>query len=442
MGKKISLSLVAIIISSCVLISTGLIVGAFFLLKSQKNYTPPLVEATEPPSVDAQMDTIQQQVSGIRGLEMNAELDRAMMTSAELQDVVMNDFFKDYTPAEAQEDVDVLSALGLLEPDFELLQFYIDLYSEQIAGYYDSTTKEMYVIGDAGFTGLERMTYAHEFTHVLQDQNYDLENGLKLNEDYCETESEYCAAVTALVEGDAVLSEQYWFLTESTDQDKNDVSDFQFTYESPVYDSAPAYMKQDFLFPYQQGFTFVQTLYGDKKWKSVDAAYANPPVSTEQILHPEKYPGEKPVIVDLPDLTAVLGEDWTEIDRGVIGEWYTTLVLDSGIDSIFQLDSSTAADAAAGWGGDGYVYYADTNSEAYTFAWLSTWDSTGDAEEFFTASKAYGTLRWGTLTEDSVNKISWQNTISMTIKGEQVLWVITNDSAAYSKVMIAFQNFE
>ncbi|HCS38336.1 MAG TPA: hypothetical protein DIW44_01975 [Anaerolineaceae bacterium] len=442
MGKKISLSLVAIIISSCLLISAGLIVGAFFLLKSQKNYTPPLVEATEPPSVDVQMDTIQQQVSDIRGLEMNAELNRAMMSNAELQDVVMNDFFKDYTPEMAQQDADVLSALGLLEPDFDLLQFYIDLYSEQIAGYYDSTTKEMYVIGDAGFTGLERMTYAHEFTHVLQDQNYDLENGLKLNDDYCEIESEYCAAVTALVEGDAVLSEQYWFLIESTDQDKNDVSDFQSTYESPVYDSAPAYMKQDFLFPYQQGFAFVQSLYGDNKWKSVDAAYANPPVSTEQILHPEKYPNEKPVKVDLPDLAAVLGVGWTEIDKGVIGEWYTSLVLDSGIDSAYQLDSFTAADAAAGWGGDAYVYYADANSEAYTFAWLSTWDNNDEAKEFLFSSKEYGTLRWGTAKVDDANSISWQDSVSMTINGDQVLWIIANDSTAYANTLTAFPNFE
>ncbi|MDP3449724.1 MAG: hypothetical protein Q8R87_04015, partial [Anaerolineaceae bacterium] len=148
MGKKISLSLVVIIVSGCILISAGLTVGAFFLLKSQKNYTPPPVEATEPPSVDEQMDLIQQEVSDIRGLGMNAGLNRAMMSSADLQDVVMNEFFIDYTPEMAQEDADVLSALGLLEPDFELLQFYIDLYSEQIAGYYDSTTKEMYVIGD------------------------------------------------------------------------------------------------------------------------------------------------------------------------------------------------------------------------------------------------------------------------------------------------------
>ncbi len=442
MGKKISLSLVAIIISGCVLISAGLTVGAFFLLKSQKSYTPPTVEATEPPSVDAQMDTIQEQVSGIRGLEMSAPLDRAMMTSAELQDVVVNEFFIDYTPEMAQQDTDVLSALGLLDPDFDLLQFYKDLYSEQIAGYYDSETKEMFVISDAGFTGLERMTYAHEFTHVLQDQNYDLENGLKLNEDYCETESEYCAAVTALVEGDAVLTEQYWFLMNSTNQDKTDVSDFQATYESPVFDSAPAYMKQDFLFPYQQGFDFVQSLYGDKKWKSVDAAYVNPPVTTEQILHPEKYPDEKPVNVEVPDLTGDLGEGWVEIDRGVVGEWYTSLVFSSGVDKKFQLDSFTAAEAAAGWGGDGYVYFDDNNSDAYVFAWQSAWDSMDDADEFFTSSKDYGKLRWGTPSVDSGNKISWQGVVSMTQNGSQVLWIISNDAAVHAQALSAFTDFE
>lgn len=446
MGKKISLSLLVIIISGCVLISAGLSVGAFFLLKSQKNYTPPMVEATEPPSVDVQMDKIQQEVSDIRGLEMNAPLDRAMMSTAELQDVVMNEFFVDYTPEMAQQDTDVLSALGLLESDFDLLQFYKDLYSEQIAGYYDSTTKEMYVIGDGGFTGLERMTYAHEFTHVLQDQNYDLENGMKLNDDYCEIEAEYCAAVSALVEGDATLSEQYWFLSDSTDQDKTDVSEFQSTYTSPVYNSAPAYLKEDFLFPYQQGFNFVNALYGDNKWKSIDAAYANPPVSTEQILHPEKYPNEKPMIVDVPDLGSVLGDGWTKIDQNTIGEWYTSLVLDSGIDPKFQLDTSTAANAAEGWGGDTYAYYDDSNSDAYVFAWLSAWDSTNDADEFFSSSKEYGSLRWGTpLTEDT-NVTSWgtagQITVGMTQTGDQVLWIISNDSAAYAKTLSAFNDFE
>ena len=73
-----------------------------------------------------------------------------------------------------------------------------------------------------------------------------------MNDDTCEADTEYCAAVSALVEGDASLSEQFWFLANGTEQDRNDIINFQQTYSSPVYDSAPAFMKEDFLFPYHR----------------------------------------------------------------------------------------------------------------------------------------------------------------------------------------------
>lgn len=445
MTKKITFSLLAIGISGCVLLSAGLIVAAVYLLKAEKNYVAPTVEAAEELTIDEQMDQIQKQVSAMRGLEMNTPLDRAMMTTDELKDVVINEFFVDYTTEDAQNDVDVLSAFGLLEPDFDLLQFYKDLYSEQIAGYYDSETKEMNVISDGVFGGVERMTYAHEFTHVLQDQNYDLENSLMLNEDYCENESEYCTAVTALIEGDAVLSEQYWFLTKSTDQDKADVSDFQASYESPVYDSAPYFMQQDFLFSYQQGFTFVNQLYGENKWRSVDEAYQNPPVSTEQILHPEKYPHEKPVAVEMPKLVISLGNDWTEIDRNTLGEWYSYLVLSAGIDPQYRLDPAEAETATAGWGGDVYVYCTD-DMNGYVFAWLSTWDTSSDAEEFFYSSSSYGDLRWGVPSDATTDAINWdlENGSAVTMKrlGSDVLWLMSNDPSAFDKALSAIQAIE
>ena len=444
MTKKITLSLLAIVVSSCVLISAGLIVGAFFLLKAQKNYTPP-VETAEPLTIDEQMDQIQEQVSDLRGLNLKNPLDRAMMTTDELKDVVVNDFFVDYPPEEAATDADFLSVLGLVEPGFDLLQFYKDLYSEQIAGYYDSETKEMYVIADEGFGGLERMTYAHEFTHVLQDQTYDLENGLMINEDYCDRASEYCSAVTALIEGDAVLSEQYWFLRDSTDQDKIDVSDFQTTYVSPVYDSAPEYMKQDFLFPYQQGFAFVNYLYGDNGWRSVDKAYKNPPITTEQIMHPEKYPEDRPIKVTLPDLSPILGEGWSEYDSNVMGEWYTYLMLSAGVDPQTRLSETNASEAAAGWGGDAYVYYIDEKSDHYVFAWLSSWDTLPDSDDFYAAGLEYGILRWGDGSNDDAGCVSWKVNggpeVTIRQSGNDVLWLISDDSKAFDQTLNAFKDF-
>lgn len=442
MTKKITFSLLAILVSSCLLLTIGVIAGAIFLVRSQKNYIAPTIEPTEEPEVGAQMDRIQTEVSEIRGLSLQDPLQRDLMTSTDLQDTVVNDFFVDYSPEEARQDAALLSALGLLEPGFDLLQFYKDLYSEQIAGFYDSETKEMYVIADSDFGGVERMTYAHEFTHVLQDQTYDLENGLKLNDDHCEVETEYCTAVSALVEGDATLTEQYWFLTKSTDDDKNQVSDFQQEYESPVYDSAPAYMKEDFLFPYQKGFAFVNELFNKNLFQAVDDAYRNPPVSTEQILHPEKYPDEKPIPVTLPAIEETLGEGWQRVEQNVIGEWYTYLVLAEGIRPEMRLSHSDAESAAAGWGGDAYAYYNNPETGDEVLVWLSTWDSTEDAEEFYGASKTYAFQRWGTPRVEGENSITFPNmggtAAIVRMENDQVLWVISNNEEAFIQALFNF----
>ena len=441
MTKKITLSFLAILLSACILLSVVLIGVAVHLSHSKSTAAVP---TSTPASIDAQMDQIQQEVTSYRGLKMDKPLSRSLLTTAQLKDHVINEFFNDYTAADAQKDSEELSAFGLLPANFDLHDFYIKLYSEQIAGYYDSKTKDMYVVSDEGFNGTERMTYAHEFTHVLQDQNYDLENGIKMNEEYCKNETEYCAAVSALVEGDATLSEQYWYFKYSTDQDKKQISDFQQTYVSPVYDSAPAYMKEDFLFPYSQGLDFVSSLYAKNKWNSIDAAFKNPPVSTEQILHPEKYPDEVPVKVALPDLTKTLGKDWTEIDRNVMGEWYTYLMLADGNDARFRLDDQTAKDASAGWGGDTYVYATNAATKQFVLVWDSQWDTQTDSDQFWQASRTYGNDRWGTAQTDTATSISWQTKdeglVTMQQTESRVLWMMSPSAEIQKQLMSALSN--
>ncbi|MCX6055291.1 MAG: hypothetical protein NTZ74_10335 [Chloroflexi bacterium] len=445
MTKKISLSLIVLIVFGCVLLSAGLIIGVYFLFQSQKDYVPQTVKATEILPLGIQMDQVQQEVSSIRGLSPQTDLQRALMTTAELKDTVVNDFFKNYTPEESKQDSRLLSALGLLNTGFDLRQFYLDLYSEQIAGYYDSESKEMYVVSDEQFGGIERLTYSHEYTHVLQDQYYDLERGLKLNDKNCQVETEYCAALTALVEGDATLTEQFWFLKYSTDLDKKQVSQFQESYSSPVYDSAPDYMKKDFFFPYQEGFNFVNQLYQHQEWQSVDEAYLNPPVSTEQILHPEKYPSEKPVRVVLPDLLPNLGEGWSEIDRSVVGEWYSYLILSSGISPQMRLSENESKIAAAGWGGDTYAYFSSDSTDDYLFAWRITWDNDQDVREFFQAIRKYGIARWGGDYKENENTISWntQNDGWITLRnsGQDVLWLMSNNDIAFKVALTTIADF-
>ena len=468
MSKKAGITLVVLLVSACVLMSIALVLGGYFLLRAEKNYSAPtpVVEVISPtatpaptsegiatpagsgslsPEISAQMDEIQRQVVEIRGLELNKDLLRDLMTPEQLQDKVINDFFKDYTDEDALNDSKILSTLGLVEPGFDLRQFYMDLYSEQVAGYYDSETKEMYVIAGEAFGGTERMTYAHEFNHALQDQNYDMENGLKLNDENCEIDTEYCAAVSALIEGDSTLSEQYWFLQHSTRQDQQDVLKFQNSYSSPVYDSAPAYMKEDFLFPYVKGLNFVMALHDGGGWQAVDAAFANPPVSTEQILHPEKYPEDKPVLVNLPDFSSTLGETWEELDRNVMGEWYTYLILARGRSSQFTMDDEDSKTAAAGWGGDSYVFYAPTGSDDYLFAWRSTWETGDDMDEFFNQSREYGLARWGIPVSNSSTAVAWESDtdgmIMMRRTGNDVLWLMGSSDQLLKDALVQIKDF-
>lgn len=388
----------------------------------------PTPAGAEVPYADrVQMDEIQSQVIEERGLQPLYAVDRALLTADELKQKVTDDFFKNYTQADAQDDVLVLSLFGLLYPETDLIQLYKDLYSEQVAGFYDPEVKQMYVIQDTGFNGVERMTYAHEYTHVLQDQNYDLQNGLRINDKDCLEETERCAAVQALTEGDASMVEQIWFSKYATSKDQADVQQFYQNYSSPVYDSLPAFLHEDFTFPYVQGLEFVQTLYDQGGWQAVDAAYTNPPLSTEQILHPEKYPSDKPIKVTLPDLLPTLGADWELVDSADMGEWYTYLILAFGRDEADRLPEDTARDAAAGWGGDRYAIYRNASTHQSMLVLSTTWDSETDAEEFASAFGTYGTERWGKQTASTNHHWTWQDSagqVEFIQQGKQTLWLI------------------
>ena len=399
-----------------------------------------------PPALASQMDEIQQQVISLRGLQPDKPIIRALISPSDLQKKVETDFFKDYSNQDALDDTVVLSTLGLLPKNFELRNLYLDLYSEQIAGFYDNETKEMFVVQGKDFGGIERMTYAHEFTHILQDQTYDLKRGLKLDDDYCETATEYCSAVTALVEGDASLTESRWMLGSATDQDRQDLQTFYGDYSSPIYDSAPQYMQKDFLFPYMQGLEFVNSLVDRGGYAMIDEAFKNPPVTTEQILHPDKYPAEKPVEVKLPDLASLLGSDWQLVDENEIGEWYTYLVLSNGDEDSYRLPEKTARSAAGGWGGDRYAIYTRKQDGAVILVLQTRWDTEKDAGEFFKAFQQYGGMRWGDPSNEDNSRINWSKTTNGEILLEQdgtdTLWLMAPDAVIQQSIigkMPAFQ---
>lgn len=395
--------------------------------------------------VIAQMNKIEDQVEDIRGLTGIEPTNRKLLSPDDLRSRVMNDFLGEYTEEDVEKDSLILSLFGLLERDYDLYNLYVELYSEQIAGFYDDETKEMVVVQGEAFLGPERITYAHEFTHALQDQYYDLENGLNINEETCETNSEYCAAVQALIEGDAVLSETLWFLENSTTQDKKELLEFYQSYESPIYDSAPEFLQEDFLFAYEKGLNFVQTIYDQGGYPAVDQVFGAPPVSTEQILHPESYPDDQPVSIEIGDLEAVLGSDWEEIDRNILGEWYTYLVLSKPNNNQFALTENDATDAAAGWGGDQYVILRASDLNEAALVTLSQWDSNSEVNEFWDYLTEYGDKRWGNPQDRSGSYRLWednQQSVLMVTQTNQVLWIIAPSTEILQQLSDVFPAFQ
>jgi hypothetical protein len=390
------------------------------------------------PEIAGQMDEIQAQVIRLRGLQSSGPVRRTLITRTQLEEKVVNEFFKDYTTQDAQNDQAVLVAFGLLPPGFELRPFYERMYTEGIAGYYDNQTRDMYVVAGQGFGGEERLTYSHEYTHALQDQNFDIENGLGFSEAACKQESERCAGLQALIEGDATLVEQDWLLADSTPLDRQQIQEVVTSLHTPVYDSAPAYLQQDFLFPYRSGAEFVQSLFDRGGWPTVNAAFRDPPVSTEQILHPDRYPDDRPAKVSLPDLAPALGAGWQQANRNPLGEWYTYLVLSNGQDPRTRLATGTALTAAEGWGGDEYAVY--TKGTAVEAVLVTQWDTAADATQFRDAFARYGTARWGSPSESGPGLLRWQpaaGVIEFRLQGQRTSWVMSPDEKAHQAVETA-----
>ncbi|MFC1997003.1 hypothetical protein ACFLXI_05270 [Chloroflexota bacterium] len=391
-----------------------------------KSPNQPLAVTAIDPESARQMDEIQMQVIMERGLKPTGSIERKLYSHEDFREKIIQDFFGDYSPEDARIEALTFTSFGLLQPDYDLYTLYTDLYSEQIGGFFDTETKEMVVVQDEGFGGVERFVYAHEYTHVLQDQNFDLENGLTFNDEDCEAETERCSAILALIEGDATITQSRWFFSNATTEDQAEL--LQLMVEEtkmPVFNSAPEFITLGLTFPYEYGYHFVDHLYNIGGWGTIDRAYQIPPLSTEQIMHPDRYPDDKPILVSLPALEEILGTGWEELDRGVMGEWSTYLILAKGLDENARIDENQAKSAVQGWGGDAYVVYNKSDTGETVMIMHSVWDSPSDADEFAKSFRDYADGRFGSSTSNT-----WQGLDGYHIfihETDSTTWILAPD---------------
>jgi hypothetical protein len=348
----------------------------------------------------------------LRQIPFKHEVKRDVTKREQLKAMLLKEFEEDMTPEEFRTNEMAMKAFGLVPRSMDLKPLLIQVYSEEIAAFYDPKTKTMHLIEEpesktkaqpsflerlfgkkGGFDKDENKTViAHELTHALSDQHYDLDALHKS----AKHDDDRSLAVSALIEGEATLA---MMGAQMDDWDGSKITklpadelDRSLGFISPFLTmlgagkslrQAPPIISESMIFPYLRGMVFCAKLTNQGGWKAVDEAYKNPPVSTEQILHPEKYKTklDLPMMIDLGELKA--GDGWKELGRNVLGELQTAIML-----------GRQGSKAAAGWDGDRYAVFEGPKGKL-GLVWLSTWDNESEAREFVQTYTPYQTKRMG-----------------------------------------------
>lgn len=316
---------------------------------------------------------IETAVIDLSGLTPLVPIEPTLLTRDQLGARLDADFSETISPEEARRDVLTLSMFDFVTADYDLTSDLVDLYSQNVLGFYDAETAEFVVISEDDVLGYsEQLTHAHEFVHALQDQTYDLQ---RLNDPNLDTDA--AAAFRALVEGHASLIEGLYLVDSGMPVEAFREIMLEAETGNQQLADFPDFLVNDISFPYTAGYDFVMALYRQDGLAGIDGAWNNPPQSTEQILHPERYlAGDAPQIVTLPPLTATLGAGWALLNEDTFGEFYLRQYLSQ------QLDKNSVELAASGWGGDRYAVYRHEADEALVMVLRLAWDSAQDRAEF------------------------------------------------------------
>lgn len=354
---------------------------------------PPVPETDELRAVQALVQSVGARVETIRGLKFKRPVGVRIVTPVEAREYFLGRAAKLWPPEKVRVDQAVYIQLGLVAPGSDLLKLFLDLLQEQARGYYDPGTDTFCLVGTQD-TAAAQVIMAHELTHALDDQYYDIDAlATKAQDDDAST------ALSSVVEGSGTLVMSAYMVQEaqagrlSTDV----LAKLQATEAqgNARLKAAPPYIQRTLVAPYALGMSFllrgnVLALMAGVKAEDVNHAFSAPPQSTEQVLHPEKYWDETrrdlPQHVALRDLSATLGKGWTQAGSGSLGELGLSVLTGARLPDLQSptaaLGASWTSVAAQGWKGDQYHHYASGKTDDGVTVLVSLWDGEDQARAF------------------------------------------------------------
>lgn len=358
-------------------------------LREPRGFGSELIEGAEPRTISdedafANLDMIQTCLEDVRELEFTRPLAVGFYDRGQFADHFAASFYDDIGREEFAAHARAWAALGFIPRNLDLAALTADSLAARLLGFYDSKLGRLQCLsGDFG--AQSRMVMIHETVHALQDQRMDL-HAFAISAEARRPADQYVARI-AVMEGDAslatkeVLDACRGLFVRRADDDFAGM--LKMLAQQAVLGAAmPPLLADGSGVLYQECENFVKAVREHGGWEAVNALYRDPPRSSEQILHPEKFLdprlADEPVPLRAPDLAPYLGADWSTVYRNTLGEAGTRQLVR------FTGDPWQAFRAAKGWGGDEYRLYEDENDESF-LQWVSAWDSECDAVEMMTA---------------------------------------------------------
>lgn len=343
-----------------------------------------------------------------RELEFISEVKSEMISRDNIKKYLEKKLQREVTDEEIAKEKKLLVKLGIISPSVDYKKMIVDLFTRNVAGFYEPKENKMYIVEEAASSFspfLPSEVVIHELVHALQDQYIKLDY---LEDDLKKTNDDKALAIKSVIEGEAtfvsysIMADYIKKMSAGSPQSKmlNSMDMEKFILESMMLMAnslSPEFENKAFvhylLFPYINGGLFIKYAYDNGGWSKVDAIYKNYPLSTEQIIHPEKYflVEDKPLALPEKDLSFLTQEGYKEISKGTLGE-FTLYTL-----ALTFLDDLYAKMLSGGWGNDNYYLYEKAGK--LTLIMDTRWDSLLDAEEFFKGMKAlmdkkYANLKW------------------------------------------------
>lgn len=327
-------------------------------------------------------DEVLANMSKLIDLPIKEPLKKSIRSKDQIRAFIEQQDKEDKDQAQKYADDKTMEAFGLIPKGFPIDSFMEDVLTDQIAGLYDPKAKEFY-IADWIPVDEQKEVMAHELTHALEDQSFHIDPWIKAARPNDDGE----LARDSVSEGSAMAAMVDYDL-EDMHRSVRDLPDVSALIQAsavgemdkdPKLSKAPIYIRDSLIFPYLAGVTFTQQfLKAHNGWQDLHLIFEHPPVSTQQIMHPEKYLADvQPVAIKLPDWKAAAPSDWKLLEENVMGEF--------GVEELLKqfLGEYAAKLTSPGWTGDRYAVFEDSKDKTLPIVFVLDMDSEEDAARFF-----------------------------------------------------------